>query len=120
MLAITPRISLAAALSAIALLGGSAVASAHPAVISHNPPNSVIVTGRVHHDLPVVGGSTGQGLASEEDCEGYADQVNMILDEAQEHLTLYGNDAVYYHLIDIARSVEDDGLNLGCYFINPV
>ncbi len=120
MLATIPKISLVAALSAIALLAGSVTAGARTAVISHQPPPSAIVIARVHSDLPVVGGSTGQGLASEEDCEAYGDQINNILDEAQEHLNEYGNDAVYYHLIDIARSLESDDEDLGCYFINPV
>ena len=69
MLITTTKISLAAVLSAIALLGGSAIASARTAVNGNHLPNSVVVVTQSHRDLPVVGGSTGQGPASESDCE---------------------------------------------------
>ena len=120
MLATTPKITLAAVLSALALLGGSAVASARTSAIHHNPPTAVIVPVRVHKDLPVVGGSTGQGAASESDCEHYGDIVNNLLDQAQLELTTYGNDAYYDRLIDLARTVESGAEDDGCYFINPV
>ncbi len=120
MLATTPKITLAAALSAIALLGGSAVASARTSAINHNPPTSVIVTTRVHKDLPVVGGSTGQGPATESECESAGDTVNSVLDKAQTELQTVGNTPRYYALLSIAQDLESAAEDDGCYFINPV
>jgi len=120
MLATIRKISLAAALTAITLLAGSAVAGAHPAAISHKPPNSVVVIARVHSDLPVGAGATGDGPATDADCQGFADSVNMVLDAAQSVLQNIGNTPLYDKGIDLARQIESDAENAGCFIINPV
>ena len=120
MLATTPKITLAAVLSALALLGGSAVASARTSAIHHNPPTSVIVTTRAHKDLPVVGGSTGEGPATESDCKSAGDLVNTFLGMAQTRLQTVGNDSVYDTLLQDAQDLENSAEDAGCYFINPV
>jgi len=120
MLITTTKISLAAVLSAIALLGGSAIASARTAVNGNHLPNSVVVVTQSHRDLPVVGGSTGQGTASESDCESAGDTVNHVLDQAQTELQTVGNTPRYYALLSIAQDLESAAEDDGCYFINPV
>ena len=120
MLAKTSKLRLTVALSVVAVLSSTAVAAARPAPIGHASPNPATVVARIHHDLPVGAGATGDGPANNADCQGFADTINGILDTAQKVLTNIGNTPLYDEGIDLARSIENDAENAGCFIINPV
>ncbi len=116
----TPRLVIAATLTAAAMLSGTAVASARTAHVGHVPPSAIQIITRVHRDLPVGAGATGDTPVTNEQCQSFADDVNQVLDSAQQVLQNIGNTSVYDEGIDLARQIEDDAENLGCFIINPV
>jgi hypothetical protein len=113
-----PKLSLAAALTAVAVLSPSAVASARP---DHHPrPIPINSITRIQHDIPVGAGATGDTPVTNEQCQAYADGVNQVLDTAQKVLQNIGNGPLYDEGIALARQIEDDAENVGCFIINPV
>ena len=69
---------------------------------------------------PVEGGATGNGPANDYDCERFATAINMLLDMAQEELTEEGNTDRYEGLLEGAKHTQDDGMDQGCFFVNPL
>jgi hypothetical protein len=110
----------ATALTAVAVLSSTAVAAARPAAVGHTPPNATTVPVRIHHDLPVGAGATGETGITNEQCQAYADGVNDVLETTQKVLNNIGNGPLYDEGIALARSIEDDAENAGCFVINPV
>ncbi len=120
MLATISKLRLTVALSAVAVLSSTAVAAARPAPIGHGSPNPANLIARIHHDMPVGAGSTGDGPATNADCQSFADSINGVLDEAGKVLQNIGNTPLYDEGIALARSIENDAENVGCFIINPV
>ncbi len=81
----------------------------------HGQPTRVTVS----PDLPVQGGSTGQGTATEAQCESYGETINSLLNRAQQVLNEKGMTSYWGELVDGAKELQDDAENAGCFIVNP-
>ncbi len=120
MLATISKLRLTVALSVVAVLSSTAVAAARPAPTGHALPNPANVIARIHHDMPVGAGATGDGPATNADCDDFAASINQVLDSAGNVLQNIGNTPLYDEGIALARSIESDAEDVGCFIINPV
>jgi hypothetical protein len=78
-------------------------------------PRPVVPVGDVN--VAKDGGSTGDGPADDEECEGYARVINMHLDLAEGSLDT-GNVAGYITERAAATAAEEEGSDRGCFFID--
>jgi hypothetical protein len=67
----------------------------------------------------VSGGSTGEGPASQRDCDAYATQIDSLIDIGVESLQAGGTEGYNGAIAagDEASRVEDQAMSLGCFFV---
>jgi hypothetical protein len=105
----------AVAVGAIAASGASAkpLVSSGQVVTSNGAPT-------VHVVALVKGYSTGDpGSASDETCAGLAKDVNDAVDHSYNEFQM-GNDAAGVKWHGIATTIQDFGMDNGCFFIDPI
>ena len=73
----------------------------------------------VRPDLPVQGGSTGQGPATDEGCQAVASSINDKLGAANQELNTNGMTDTWNNLVDSAKAMQDEAMDQGCFFVNP-
>ena len=62
------------------------------------------------------GHSTGEGSATEEDCQGYAGDIAELEAQAAAEQVLHGRSSTWVILRTLAQQTEEDGVAAGCTF----
>jgi hypothetical protein len=71
-------------------------------------------------ELKVDAGATGDGPATDADCQGYAQNINDALDIAQNELNTNGMTDRWNHFTDLAKDVQNLAEDEGCFIVNPM
>ena len=78
-----------------------------------------VVLSSVAPAIPVQAGSTGQGPATDADCQQYAGNINDALNAAQQELHSNGMTQRWSYLTDHGLEVQNEAENQGCFIVNP-
>lgn len=71
-------------------------------------------------ELKVDAGATGDGPATDADCQDYAQDINDALDIAQNELNTNGMTDRWNHFVDLAKDVQNLAEDEGCFIVNPM
>ena len=115
---ITPvRIRNLLAIAAVTAMSATGVASA---AAMHRPGagQTIAPVTQVSVAMGVQGGATGDGPADDAACEKYANAVNSWNDAATDE-GVAGNLDQAIHDYGVAQQIENQGLDDGCFFIDP-
>jgi hypothetical protein len=70
--------------------------------------------------LKVDAGATGDGPATDAECQDYAKDINDALGIAQNELNTNGMTDTWNHFVDLAKDVQNLAEDEGCFIVNPV
>jgi curli biogenesis system outer membrane secretion channel CsgG len=110
----------AAALAAVLGVAAGSTATSQAAPMRSTFSPHPIVQRTVVSALKVDAGATGDGPASDADCQDYAQDINDALDIAQNELNTGGMTDRWSQFTDLAKSVQDLAEDEGCFIVNPM
>jgi hypothetical protein len=114
------RLRTAAALVAVLGVTASATAASQAAMVHPSFSPHPLLQRSAASALKVDAGATGDGPATDADCQDYANDINDALDIAQNELNTAGMTDRWSHFTDLAQSVQDLAEDEGCFIVNPM